>query len=41
MEKKHKILVVDDDPKALILMEAVLESHGYDVVLINDGGQVI
>jgi CheY-like chemotaxis protein len=41
MEKKHKILVVDDDPKALILMEAVLESHGYDVVLINDGGRVI
>jgi CheY-like chemotaxis protein len=41
MDKKHKILVVDDDPKALILMEAVLESHGYDVILVNDGGQVI
>jgi len=41
MEQRHKILVVDDDPKALLLMEAVLKPRGYDVVLINDGRQVI
>ncbi len=41
MEKRHKILVVDDDPKALILMEAVLKPLGYDVILINDSRQAI
>jgi CheY-like chemotaxis protein len=41
MENRHKILVVDDDPKALLLMEAVLKPHGYDVVLIKDGEQAI
>ena len=41
MEKRHKILIVDDDPKALLLMEAILKPHGYDVVLQNDGQQVI
>ena len=41
MEKRYKILVVDDDEKALILMEAVLKPYGYDVVLINDGRQAI
>jgi CheY-like chemotaxis protein len=41
MEKKHKILVVDDDPKALMLMEAMLGPHGYDLVLLSDGSQVI
>jgi len=41
MEQRHKILVVDDDPKALLLMEAVLKPRGYDVVLINDSRQVI
>jgi len=38
---KNKILVVDDDPKALMLMEAMLTPHGYDVVLINDCKQAI
>jgi DNA-binding response OmpR family regulator len=41
MKNRNKILVVDDDPKALILMEDVLKPHGYDVVLINDGRQAI
>jgi len=41
MEKRYKILIVDDDPKALLLMEAILESHGYDLVFQNDGKQVI
>jgi len=38
---KNKILVVDDDPKALMLMEAMLTPYGYDVVLINDCEQAI
>ena len=37
MKKKRKILVVDDDPKALLLMDAMLKPHGYDVVLVNHG----
>jgi CheY-like chemotaxis protein len=32
---KNKILVIDDDPKALLLMDAMLKPHGYDVVLLN------
>jgi CheY-like chemotaxis protein len=35
MKKRHKILAVDDDPKALLLIEAMLTPHGYDVVLVN------
>jgi CheY-like chemotaxis protein len=41
MKNKNKILVVDDDPQALMLMEALLTPHGYDVVLINDDKQAI
>jgi CheY-like chemotaxis protein len=41
MEKRHKILVVDDDQKALLLMEAVLKPYGYDVILVNGGRHVI
>jgi len=41
MRDKLKILFVDDDPKTLLLMEAVLKPHGYDVVLINNGKQAI
>jgi CheY-like chemotaxis protein len=41
MKNRHKILVVDDDPNALLLMDAMLKPHGYDVVLINDGRQAI
>ena len=37
MGKRRKILVVDDDPKALLLMDAMLKPHGYDVVLVNHG----
>jgi CheY-like chemotaxis protein len=37
MKKRHKILAVDDDPKALLLIEAMLTPHGYDVVLVNHG----
>ena len=41
MEKRHKILVVDDDQNALLLMEAVLKPYAYDVVLVNDGRHAI
>ena len=41
MGKRHKILIVDDDQKALMLMEAVLKPYGYDVVLVNDGRHAI
>jgi len=41
MKKNHKILAVDDDPKALLLIDAILKPHGYDVVLVNDGRQAI
>jgi len=32
----YKILVVDDDPKALWLMETMLKQYGYDVVILTD-----
>jgi CheY-like chemotaxis protein len=41
MKNRHKILIVDDDQKALLLMEAMLKPHGYDVVLVNDCKQAI
>jgi CheY-like chemotaxis protein len=41
MDKSHKILIVDDDPKALFLMEEILNMYGYDLVLLNDARQLI
>jgi CheY-like chemotaxis protein len=41
MGKRHKILIVDDDQKALMLMEAMLKPYGYDVVLVNEGRHAI
>jgi CheY-like chemotaxis protein len=32
MDRRYKILVVDDDPVALVLMETMLRPSGYDVV---------
>jgi CheY-like chemotaxis protein len=40
MKDKPVILIVDDDPNTLLLMEAVLKPYGYDVILINDSRQV-
>lgn len=34
MDRKPKILVVDDDPSALMLMDTMLTPCGYDVVTI-------
>ena len=37
IEREAKILVVDDRPANLRLLEAVLAPHGYDVVSVTDG----
>ncbi len=37
MEKKAKILLVDDDPDILMAMGMVLEAHGYKLVTARDG----
>ena len=41
MEKNHKILIVDDDPEALLLMEEILNMYGYDLILLSDVRQLI
>src|SRR3954452_22855815 len=38
---KHKILVVDDEPDALELIEFNLKGAGYDVVTAADGEQAL
>lgn len=38
---RYKILVVDDDLRALELIETLLKPQGYDVVLIADSTQVV
>ncbi len=40
IEKKHKILVVDDEEQSLRLMEAMLIPNGYDVILLDDSNKV-
>ena len=37
MSEPGRILVVDDVPENVRLLEAVLEAHGYEVVSANDG----
>ena len=37
----HKILVVDDEPRYLRLLEANLRTEGYDVITAMDGLQAI
>ena len=41
MKNRHKILVVDDDPKALALIEAMLIPAGYYVITLVDSTRVI
>jgi CheY-like chemotaxis protein len=41
MENRHKILVVDDDPKALELIKALLIPAGYSVVTLADSTKMI
>ena len=37
MQKKTKILIVDDDPDMVTAIGAVLEARGYEVVTAQDG----
>ena len=37
MEKKHRILLVDDDADFIDLSKAVLENHGFDVLAAYSG----
>lgn len=37
MERKGKILLVDDDPDFLEMHKAVLKNHGYDVITAANG----
>jgi len=41
VNKKARILAVDDDEKVLRLIEALLTSHGYEVILAHDGQEAI
>ena len=41
MKNRHKILVVDDDPKALDLIEAMLIPAGYYVVTLADSTKMV
>ncbi|MBA7611952.1 Transcriptional regulatory protein WalR [subsurface metagenome] len=41
MEKKARILAVDDDEKVLRVIEALLTPHGYEVIPAHDGQQAI
>jgi DNA-binding response OmpR family regulator len=40
-EKKYKILVVDDEPDVLSLLNLMLESQGYLVVSASDGQEAL
>jgi adenylate cyclase len=40
-EQPGRILVVDDVPENVRLLEAVLEAHGYEVVSATDGGAAL
>ena len=37
MDAKAKVLVVDDVPKNVRLLEAILTSHGYAVISADSG----
>ncbi|MCS4535844.1 MtrAB system response regulator MtrA [Corynebacterium sp. HS2168-gen11] len=37
----HKILVVDDDPAISEMLTLVLQSEGFDAVVVNDGAQAV
>ena len=41
VETKGCILAVDDDEKALRIIEALLTPYGYEVITAHDGGEAI
>ncbi|MFA6170435.1 MAG: response regulator [Candidatus Margulisiibacteriota bacterium] len=40
-EKKIKVLVVDDEPDVVSLLEVLLNSYGYSVISAADGQQAL
>ena len=40
-EKKIKVLVVDDEPDVVSLLEVLLNSYGYSVITASDGQQAL
>jgi CheY-like chemotaxis protein len=38
---KHKILVVDDNPDSVAIMQGILESRGYDVAAASGGAEAL
>lgn len=36
-----KILIVDDEPRILLLMQSLLKTNGYDVVSVRDGNDAL
>ncbi len=41
MEKRPKILIVDDDKRILLLLQSFLKPQGYDLVLEQDAGRAL
>ena len=41
IDSNHKILVVDDEPQILKVLQAYLEKEGYHVVSAMDGRQAL
>jgi CheY-like chemotaxis protein len=41
MEKKQQILVVDDDPEALAILQTLLEHSGYAVTAVYNGADAL
>jgi len=39
MEKKYKILVIDDDPDFIEVIKSILQSKAYDVIVATEGEQ--
>ena len=37
----HKILIVDDEPRILLLMQSLLKANGYDVETARDGSSAL
>ena len=40
-EKKHRILIADDDPELLSMLSMRYVKHGYDVIEAQDGLQTL
>lgn len=37
MEKKKKILIIEDEPDMIAMLRTRLEAHNFDVLVANDG----